>query len=254
MKQQTKPKSISSKSPRYYYFYGIKLTEKEAIALIKNEIKAAYSPKSRYQRIIKYMPKGKVLEYGCGWGFSARVIGDQTGNQVIGIDIDKTSIDIAKKFVGETEHVKFTYQKINQFKTNSFNSVVSACVIQNTFNPGNYLAECNRILKNGGRLLITVYNDINPVFITSHMLVSQKKVQKIFSKKHDFTVDPLMSWHFYHFCRFARSLGFKYVTHEFVDGMSLPRGYLHFPLFKKFYRSVLFVLEKDEYIKPPQFG
>lgn len=254
MKLQAKSKDISPKLPRSYSFYGIKLTKQGTINLIKREIKSAYSPRSRYQRIINYMPKGKVLEYGCGWGFSARVIGDQTGNQVIGIDIDKTSIDIAKEFVGETEHVKFTNQQIDQFKTNSFDSVVSACVIQNTFNPGNYLSECNRVLKKGGRLLITVYNDVNPVFIASHMLTSKKRVQKIFAQKHDFTVDPLMSWHFYHFCRFARSLGFKYVTHEFVDGMSLPQGYLHFPLFKKLYRSVLFVLEKDEYVKPPQFG
>jgi len=101
--------------------------------------------------------KGKVLDYGCGDGFFAKIVFDKMRIDV-GLDLKNSRAKTAEK--------EKTYQKIAYydglhipFPDKHFQSIISNCVLEHITGLPLRLAEINRVLKPGGYFVTTVMTD-----------------------------------------------------------------------------------------------
>ncbi len=94
-----------------------------------------------------------VLDVGCGDGFLARVAFEQ--QLEAGIDLDQGEVDRA---IQSKSYKKTLYASATDipFKDNSFNTVVSNCVLEHIPDIDKALSEINRVLRKNGRLMITL--------------------------------------------------------------------------------------------------
>lgn len=98
---------------------------------------------------------GRLLEIGCGNGhFLAQAA--RSGWSAFGIDFDADAIASANKRPGVTAHIGEL--KDCAFAPSSFDAVVMNNVIEHVWNPIETMAECRRILKKSGRLVIITPN------------------------------------------------------------------------------------------------
>ncbi len=96
----------------------------------------------------------KILDVGCGDGFIGRILMDN-GNDVIGIDIHDSQIRESRK--KGVKVIKARVQKL-PFKDETFDIVVMAEVIEHFLETEIALREIRRVLKPGGRVIITTPN------------------------------------------------------------------------------------------------
>ncbi|QQS35232.1 MAG: class I SAM-dependent methyltransferase [Ignavibacteriales bacterium] len=90
---------------------------------------------------------GKTLDVGCGTKPYKKLF---SYTQYVGLEFD-TGIDSEKK------QADFYYDgKIFPFTENEFDSIVTNQVLEHVFTPDDFLTEINRVLKHGGKLLLTV--------------------------------------------------------------------------------------------------
>ncbi len=139
--------------------------------------------------ILKYLPPGsKVIEAGCGMGQWVIYLADK-GYEIKGIDYSEKTISKLKK---EFPEYDFEYGDILNFNINnsSVDAVLSWGVVEHfEEGPQNALKETYRILKKDGFLFITVpcKNYLNviliPLNILKELIVSNKSIRKILSKK-----------------------------------------------------------------------
>ena len=103
-----------------------------------------------------------VLDLGCGYGRVAiRLL--EKAKKVVGIDISKDNIQLAKEIVGYNEHCEFyTMDAIKlKFDDNTFDKVI--CV-QNGIsafevNPSKLIEESIRVTRKGGTVLFSSYSE-----------------------------------------------------------------------------------------------
>ena len=210
-------------------------------------------PMGRYKKILKYIPpETRVLDYGCGWGSFSKMLADK-GCRVDGIDLDRYSIDIAKDIMQESELLKFENISIADIPDEKYDYVVSTQVIEHTHNPGNYLMECNRVLKKNRYLVISLPNIMNLRFFATQLINFNKKFTAYFKDfEYDKTHDHIQAWDPLTFMRLLCSLGFEYVAHGFVEGMPLPRGkYIHLGILhiKNLSYTMVFKVQKKKFVK-----
>ena len=118
---------------------------------------------------LRYLPevidfssyKGKrILEIGCGVGTDL-VRFAQGGAEVIGVDLSKTAIELAKKNF-EHHHLEGDLRIMNgealEFSENSFDVIYAHGVLQYTANDNRMVSESYRVLKPGGEFIAMVYN------------------------------------------------------------------------------------------------
>ena len=118
---------------------------------------------------LKYLPKvidfssykGKhILEIGCGVGIDL-VRFAQGGAEVIGVDLSKTAIELAKK---NFEHHRLEGDlcimngEALEFSDNFFDVVYAHGVLQYTADDNRMVSESYRVLKPGGEFIAMVYN------------------------------------------------------------------------------------------------
>jgi 2-polyprenyl-3-methyl-5-hydroxy-6-metoxy-1,4-benzoquinol methylase len=103
---------------------------------------------------IKVRPGAKLLEIGCGSGHQLEFL-RQLGWQVEGLDLDPTAVEIASSR-GLAIHLGSL--KEQKFPDRSFDAVVSSHVIEHVHDPTGLLAECRRILRPDGKLVIITPN------------------------------------------------------------------------------------------------
>ncbi len=90
---------------------------------------------------------GKTLDVGCGTKPYEKLFNH---SQYVGLEYD-TGIDSEKK------QADFYYDgKTFPFTENEFDSVVTNQVLEHVFTPDDFLSEISRVLKPGGKLLLTV--------------------------------------------------------------------------------------------------
>jgi SAM-dependent methyltransferase len=104
---------------------------------------------------LKYiMGSNNILEIGCGTGTLLDLI---TGKRVCGVDISKTAIHYAVTKGIEGYVVDIDRQDL-PFKDNEFDGILCVEVLEHLFDPVHALAEANRVLDNGAKLVVTVPN------------------------------------------------------------------------------------------------
>jgi 2-polyprenyl-3-methyl-5-hydroxy-6-metoxy-1,4-benzoquinol methylase len=211
---------------------------------------------NRYNRTLEFIDEEQyVLDYGCGWGIFSQLLADKKSCIVDGIDQDADSIRIAQDVIGDTKSLHFSNKPIREITDEQYDYVISNQVIEHTHNPGNYLSECNRVLKKNGFLVITLPNVINLRFVADQLITSNHKLRRrIQNFKYDKTWHHIQAWDPFTFLTLLESVGFVYEDHAFMEGMALPFNRYIFkkiriPCFSNLSYTMLFKVKKDQFIK-----
>lgn len=109
-----------------------------------------------YAALAPHCVDAVVLEAGCGEGYGANLLAGMA-DRVIGVDYDESA----------TRHVRSRYPDVDVLHANlvtlpirsaTVDVVASFQVIEHLWDQRGFLAECLRVLRPGGRLLITTPN------------------------------------------------------------------------------------------------
>lgn len=111
-----------------------------------------------YRRLVERCRDRDVLEAGCGEGYGADLIAE-VARSVIGLDYDESAV----------AHVRARYPRVDMRHGNlaelplpagSVDVVVNFQVIEHLWDQGQFVAECARVLRPGGVLLMSTPNRI----------------------------------------------------------------------------------------------
>ena len=126
--------------------------------------------KRRARRIIEEIaPKDgdKILEVGCGDGYYLHLLSSLGLKlSLTGADIDKRALDSAKKNL-KGKKVKLIHADLMKglpFRAGSFDKIIMSEVAEHLPDDVKGVAEVRRVLKKGGRLVLTVPNWNFPIF------------------------------------------------------------------------------------------
>jgi len=101
-------------------------------------------------------------------------------------------------------------------------------VLEHVHNPGLYLRNANRVLKQGGLLVISVPNVINLLFLAAQLRPdhSQHYHRISLDMLENYAKDSvhIQSWEPHAFINLLASTGFEYLKHRFLEGTVLPVG------------------------------
>lgn len=109
-----------------------------------------------YLALARHCADAVVLEAGCGEGYGAELLAG-VARRVIAVDYDESA----------TAHVRARYPRVGVLRANLVllpvrsgvvDVVASFQVIEHLWDQGGFLAECRRVLRPGGALLITTPN------------------------------------------------------------------------------------------------
>jgi len=106
--------------------------------------------------IISLDKNGKVLDLGCGDG--------STGKRLLDLGFSVEACDMDKERFGFHKEIQFTEGNLNSplpYKDNSFDYVILMEVIEHIYNPYFVISEISRILRKGGRLILSTPNILN---------------------------------------------------------------------------------------------
>lgn len=97
----------------------------------------------------------KVLDLGCGYGFHTNAVGSLTC-QILGIDINESAIDFAKEHNLFPERGVFLNKAVECLPgRESFDVIIVSEVLEHCANPEIIVANCKRLIKNGGIIIFT---------------------------------------------------------------------------------------------------
>jgi len=108
---------------------------------------------ARYQPVVKLVPRRRnlrILDVGCGDGVLLSLIGR---GQLYGVDPDQDSLEYAAGKVA-AKLVKASAESL-PFKSGFFDVVIATEIIEHLRQPEKLLGEAARVLKRGGRLILT---------------------------------------------------------------------------------------------------
>ncbi len=124
-------------------------------------------PQASFQNLIdvinQYVPKGsKLLEFGCGTGNLAGLIG-QENYKVLGVDISDRFIEYSKEKFG-APNINFQVVGFGQlpFPDKSFDCIYTCAVLEHCYDVDKIIQDFHRLLKPGGTLVIGTPNLISP--------------------------------------------------------------------------------------------
>lgn len=96
----------------------------------------------------------RVLDAGCGSGGFSGVL-TARGHKVCGIDISPSAIEKARRRAPQSKFEVCSLESRLPFEDEAFDAVWSTEVIEHLFQPDFFLKEACRILRPGGRIILT---------------------------------------------------------------------------------------------------
>lgn len=148
----------------------------------------------RYNIAKKYCKGKTVLDISCAEGYGTKLLQKWGAKKVVGLDISKETIDIARKNFGEKniEFVNHDAMDLSCFKNCLFDLVVSFETIEHLQDPLNFLKEIKRVAKKNAKFIITCPNDyayypdesqFNPYHIKKYTFEDFRKMIETFFDK-----------------------------------------------------------------------
>jgi len=137
--------------------------------------------------------KGKiVLEAGCGDGFFIPNLLKKNPKKVIGIDISRHLINIAKEEITakNVEFYQMDLRKKLNFRDNFFDVIVSYNVLQEIKDISTPLKEMRRVLKKNGKLIISITHPLYHLFVSA---LETKDLPPLESLKRYSNIKPIHS-------------------------------------------------------------
>jgi len=126
----------------------------------------------RYLMLAHYVrEKDRVLDVGCGGGWQCFVVSvARPQAEIYGVDISPMAIAKAERAYSRIANFKVGLATSTGFPDSFFDTVVSGEVIEHLEKPELFIKEAARILKKGGKLLITTpYLEENNRFSQEHL-------------------------------------------------------------------------------------
>lgn len=110
----------------------------------------------------KHIKKGaKILEIGSGLGYFTHSL-NKAGYVCEGLEYSDTAVEFAKKFFKE-KHTKGTIESISDIHKEFYDVVIATEVIEHLVDPVSFVENSLKVLKRGGKLIITTpIKDIHP--------------------------------------------------------------------------------------------
>jgi 2-polyprenyl-3-methyl-5-hydroxy-6-metoxy-1,4-benzoquinol methylase len=116
----------------------------------------AYIWQPTLEHLRRHVPKGRILDAGCGNGSFCGALVAQGGYEVVGIDLAETGIEIAKRTVpAATFQLLSVQEDLVSIFGSPFDAVVSLEVIEHLYSPKQFVQGMYRAVKPGGLLIIS---------------------------------------------------------------------------------------------------
>lgn len=129
------------------------------------EDKLIYEHYHRYEYVADFVKGKNVLDIACGEGFGSEIL-SRTASSVIGIDIDKETVDYAKGKYKDNGNIQFQCGSVTSIplEDKSVDVIVSFETIEHISEHNEMLDEFKRVLKKDGVVIIStpdkkVYTD-----------------------------------------------------------------------------------------------
>jgi len=115
--------------------------------------------KTRYEFASAYTRDNSVVDIACGLGYGSALLAETGAKHVTGVDIDEGSIHTAaQQFASPSINFLNASGENLPLESQSCDVVVSFETIEHTRDPKQFLDELHRILKPGGKLIISTPN------------------------------------------------------------------------------------------------
>lgn len=194
--------------------------------------------------IKKYLKKeGKVLDFGCGNGRLVDFL-EETNLDYIGVDASQKLLEIARKKYPNKSFVQIENESKLPFEDGEFDMIFAIAVFHH-FTPkmaDNALAEMNRILKDDGVLILTIWNLWNVKYL-KFLFKSFVKGDLNLAARISFKYQEQTKWRFCYWWtkkmiqRKVKNFGFRIIESGFTFGQKKKTK-------KKFRRNIFIVAEK----------
>lgn len=114
----------------------------------------------KYQNVLKAIHnlRGRVIDLGCGTGSFLSIIARLPATECIGVDISYGMLRVALKKLHDFPNVNLLLADAERLplRNEVFDFVISITVIQDTYSGHDLMKEGIRVLRKGGRAIITV--------------------------------------------------------------------------------------------------
>lgn len=118
---------------------------------------------SVHTKIINFVGHNKrVLEFGCASGYMAKILSEEFGCKVVGIEISPESAALAKKYCERVliEDIE-CYEWYQSLRNERFDVAIFGDILEHLKNPGDVLLKAKELLIDDGYIIISVPNIAN---------------------------------------------------------------------------------------------
>ncbi|MDD5005701.1 MAG: class I SAM-dependent methyltransferase [Candidatus Omnitrophica bacterium] len=147
----------------------------------------------RFMMAINELNDGdNVLEIGVGWGELARNVDRYKKISLFVIDAAESALNKISSYVKDSQLADISNEKI-KFRDNQFDKVVCLEVFEHLQNPYHALTEIQRVLKPGGKLILSI-----PNYLGGHLMIYPglitPKFFRIFLRQNYFKINKFYVW------------------------------------------------------------